>query len=225
MTYYPSSILCVSPGSTNEFQAAVHNFTSATHSTKLIQFSWYNQELTEITIDDVRAFITELSYTPNPDAVRCMVVLAADQMNLAAQNAVLKSLEEPTKNTHCILVVTALNALLPTIQSRCHVVDLTPKQNAVQEEFIGVLEKLETGGIPAAISVAETYKKKEDATRCVHGLLNAMYATRIQANPAGQELLKQVQFCQKGFTILSYLQANSNPQMTLEHWFFSLHTQ
>lgn len=225
MAYYPSSILCVSPGSLEEFQAAVREYIATTHADKAIQYSWYNQELSEIGMDDVRAFITELSYSPNPDGVRCMVFLAADQMNLAAQNAILKSLEEPTSNTHCVLVVTALNALLPTIQSRCLILDTTTHSEHTQEEFIAVLEKLESGGIPAAISIAESYKKKEDATRCVHGLLNAMYATRIQTTTSAQDLHKRVQFCQKGFSILSYLQSNSNPQMTLEHWFFSLQSQ
>jgi DNA polymerase-3 subunit delta' len=51
---------------------------------------------------------------------RVVVIYPADAMNIAAANALLKSLEEPGPNTVFILVTCHVDSLLPTLISRCH---------------------------------------------------------------------------------------------------------
>ena len=50
---------------------------------------------------------------------RAVIVDAADEMNVQAANALLKSLEEPPKATTFLLVCHQPTGLLPTIRSRC----------------------------------------------------------------------------------------------------------
>lgn len=50
---------------------------------------------------------------------RVVLVAHAEVLEEAAQNALLKAIEEPNMNTHFILVSTNSSALLPTIRSRC----------------------------------------------------------------------------------------------------------
>ncbi len=57
---------------------------------------------------------------------RTWIIDPADAMNAAAQNALLKTLEEPNPGTGFILVTARPKALLPTIRSRCLQVRLTP---------------------------------------------------------------------------------------------------
>ena len=55
----------------------------------------------------------------------------AETLNPAAANALLKTLEEPSQNTHFLLVTHQANFLLPTIKSRCHWVSM-PQPDADQ---------------------------------------------------------------------------------------------
>ncbi|MFN7132635.1 MAG: DNA polymerase III subunit delta' [Myxococcales bacterium] len=50
---------------------------------------------------------------------RFAIIVSAEAMNQQAQNALLKTLEEPPADTTLVLVSASPNALLPTIRSRC----------------------------------------------------------------------------------------------------------
>jgi DNA polymerase-3 subunit delta' len=67
----------------------------------------------------------------------------ADAMNVQAQNALLKTLEEPPADTTLVLVSSSPDALLPTIKSRCLRVSFAPLPEAV------IQARLEAGGQPA----------------------------------------------------------------------------
>ncbi len=57
---------------------------------------------------------------------KVFIVEEAETMNLAAQNAILKTLEEPAGRTVIVLVTPAPDALLPTIRSRCQTIRFRP---------------------------------------------------------------------------------------------------
>ena len=71
----------------------------------------------EVNIDRVRPIRRFLSQTPMEGGWR--IVIIDGLMNRNAANALLKSLEEPPKNTLIILIAEALGNLSPTIRSRC----------------------------------------------------------------------------------------------------------
>jgi DNA polymerase-3 subunit delta' len=54
------------------------------------------------------------------------LITSAHRMNEAAQNAFLKTLEEPPSDTTLILIAAAMDKLLPTIRSRCSKVHFAP---------------------------------------------------------------------------------------------------
>ena len=72
---------------------------------------------TEITVDDVRDGCQFLSL--KSDKLKILVIDLADDMNENAQNALLKTLEEPYPNTLILLLCENMGKLLPTILSRC----------------------------------------------------------------------------------------------------------
>lgn len=69
------------------------------------------------------------------------VVLEADRMGVGAENAFLKTLEEPPANCLLLLITSNPDRLLPTILSRC--VQLPLMTNAKREEHEGEAELLE----------------------------------------------------------------------------------
>ena len=78
----------------------------------------------EIRIDQIRAFCETLSKTA--DGLQIGVIFYADQMNANAANSLLKTLEEPRKNTLIILLAHNANSLPATILSRCQSVHINP---------------------------------------------------------------------------------------------------
>ena len=72
-----------------------------------------------IKIDEIRDVIDRANYRPFEGRRRAVIVDQADTMMPAAQNALLKTLEEPRPGSVFVLVSSMPDALLPTVQSRC----------------------------------------------------------------------------------------------------------
>ena len=81
---------------------------------------------TAITVDDVRRLKDFLTHKAAGGNWRVVVVDRADEMNINAANALLKSLEEPPTRTVFLLIVNELGRMLPTIRSRCRLLHLQP---------------------------------------------------------------------------------------------------
>ena len=73
----------------------------------------------EIGIEPIRALAASLALLPVEGGRRVALVDRADRMSESAQNALLKTLEEPPARTHIILAAAEDAALMPTIRSRC----------------------------------------------------------------------------------------------------------
>ncbi len=72
-----------------------------------------------ITIDQVRVAIEQVGYRPFEGRRRVIVVDDADLLLPAAQNALLKTLEEPPPCSQLVLVTARPDMLLDTVRSRC----------------------------------------------------------------------------------------------------------
>jgi DNA polymerase-3 subunit delta' len=72
-----------------------------------------------IKIDDVREVIERADYRPFEGRRRVVIIDDAEALVVAAQNALLKTLEEPPSASIFILVSSMPDALLPTVLSRC----------------------------------------------------------------------------------------------------------
>lgn len=80
----------------------------------------------------------EISATLNEGglATKAFIVDEADLMKHAAQNQLLKTLEEPPAGSVLILVTDAEEALLPTVRSRCQRVTFAPLDSASMERWL-----------------------------------------------------------------------------------------
>jgi DNA polymerase-3 subunit delta' len=72
-----------------------------------------------IKIDQVRDAIERTAYRPFEGRRRVVIVNDAEALNVEAQNALLKTLEEPPAASTFILVTSRPDMLLPTVLSRC----------------------------------------------------------------------------------------------------------
>jgi DNA polymerase-3 subunit delta' len=77
-------------------------------------------------VDEVRRLKSFLGLTAAEGTWRVVIVDTADELNLNAANALLKSLEEPPVRALFLLIASEPSRLLPTIRSRCRRLDLAP---------------------------------------------------------------------------------------------------
>ncbi len=88
----------------------------------------------ELKIDLARQIKTENSLIPNDGARRVTVIRHAQNLNIPAQNALLKELEEPPKFAFFILTAEKPDALLETVRSRCTKFSLEPPVHTVDTD-------------------------------------------------------------------------------------------
>jgi DNA polymerase-3 subunit delta' len=77
----------------------------------------------DITIEALEGLQEFLRLAPPDSGARFVLIHPAESLNRFAQNAILKMLEEPPQKTFFILLTAQAGALLPTIRSRCLVVN------------------------------------------------------------------------------------------------------
>lgn len=97
-----------------------------------------------ITVDEVRKVNAFVSQTTVMQEWRVVIVDEAELLNRAAANALLKVLEEPPAKTLLILITSAIGVLLPTIRSRCQVLNFRPLSRPEFRSVLGALGDSET---------------------------------------------------------------------------------
>jgi DNA polymerase-3 subunit delta' len=81
----------------------------------------------DIGVDVLRHFVIDrVGLTATRGRAKVFIIREADRITPAAQNALLKTLEEPPGATVLVLLVSALDRLLPTTLSRCQIVRFDP---------------------------------------------------------------------------------------------------
>src|SRR5262249_37742360 len=99
---------------------------------------------TGIKIEQIRDVVREIGGRPVEGRGRAVVIGDAPARTGQAEDAPLKSLEEPRATSHVLLVTSAPQALLPTIRSRCQVLRMGPLPAAVVQAYLE-----ERAGVPA----------------------------------------------------------------------------
>jgi len=90
-----------------------------------------------IGVDQARTLVMDSAAMPSGGRWRVLVVEDADRLTDAANNALLKQLEEPTPHAVWLLSVPTTEDVLPTIRSRCRVLSLTtPSTDAVARYLV-----------------------------------------------------------------------------------------
>ena len=90
-----------------------------------------------IGVDDVREqIIADMQIKPYSSRYKIYIIDEAEKLTVAAQNALLKTIEEPPSYGIVIFLTTNADIFLQTILSRCVMLDLKPVKNSIVEEYI-----------------------------------------------------------------------------------------
>lgn len=90
----------------------------------------------QIKIDQIRKIIHFDHQTAQLAGSKLIVIEPVEAMNMNAANALLKSLEEPSKDTFFLLATTKPSQIMPTIRSRCQLVHLQPPTQFQAEQWL-----------------------------------------------------------------------------------------
>ncbi|HZJ77123.1 MAG TPA: DNA polymerase III subunit delta' [Oscillospiraceae bacterium] len=138
-----------------------------------------------IKIDTIRELIGEMQLKPYEGRCKVCIICDADKMNIEAQNALLKTLEEPPSYAVLILLTAKSESLLPTIVSRCQVINLYPvnpevvkhyliKNKNIDEEQAHMLSVFSGGIVGRAIELLDNpdfYHRREKIIKICNKLL------------------------------------------------------
>ncbi len=126
------------------------------------------QKTKALGVDDIREqIIRNVEVKQYKYPYKIFIVDKADEMTVAAQNALLKTLEEPPSYAVFLLLAKNLDGFLPTILSRCVVLKLRALPNKTVEEYLlergltqkesaGVIAEYAQGSIGQAIEMSDS---------------------------------------------------------------------
>lgn len=119
-------------------------------------------------IEDVRNLreLTKLSFSQKT----AVYIENIDQTTTEAQNAFLKSLEEPQENIIYILTANNLHNVIETVQSRCEVIKITGEQT-LKAKDISKTKKFDKANIDTKFEILGSIKDRFEAIGFVEDLI------------------------------------------------------
>jgi DNA polymerase-3 subunit delta' len=109
----------------------------------------------DIRVEQVRRLQERLALRPLESSHKVVLLLPAEAMNPQAQNAFLKTLEEPPRDTVLVLITAAPDRLLPTVRSRCARLGFGPLPQALIEEQVRLRKELTPEVAEAVAALAD----------------------------------------------------------------------
>jgi DNA polymerase-3 subunit delta' len=145
-------------------------------------------------VDQVREVCDQLAMTSMRRGYRVAIVAPADRMTHAAQNALLKTLEEPAPRTLIVLVTSRPSALLATLRSRCQRIEVARPDPALATRWLA--DTLGRPAQPRLLAVAGGAPLKalalaphfDDLEQQMTGLMDAFLGDRIEVTRAAADM-------------------------------------
>jgi DNA polymerase III delta prime subunit len=176
-------------------------------------------------IGDIRSLQKKIFLKPIESETKAVVLQAFSGMTTDSQNAFLKVLEEPPINTIVIILVTSLDFVLPTILSRCNLINLEKIRQLSKEEIednLKILLLLKRKDVGNALVVAQNNSKdRETALEFLQNLIVSAHSAMENKNRDFSllELGEILKSLQKIYTIIKT--TNVGPRFALENLFLN----
>ncbi|MBI3158121.1 MAG: DNA polymerase III subunit delta' [Chloroflexi bacterium] len=156
------------------------------------------EDAREIRIDQVRELGRGLALAPYMSLWKIALLLDFEKANENAQNALLKTLEEPPARVILLLTAESAEALLPTISSRCETLRLRPlglaeaasglERRGVPPERARLLAHLSGGRPGAALALHARPEALDERRAWLEGLAAALASGRVARFAYAREL-------------------------------------
>jgi len=192
-------------------------------SEEISQFdkNYFSYELA-VGIEDVREVQGKLYLKPFKSKKRAIILDFSNGATIQAQNSMLKILEEPPPSTIILIYATTREDFLPTILSRCKVIDL----NLAGPKAINLrgpsLEKLLNAGVGERMEIAAEWG--EDRALAIQTVEQALFALEELLKTSDKQDLKKylslLKSLNSAYSDLKF--SNVSPRFILENYFINL---
>lgn len=188
---------------------------------------WNFEEISpapSIGIEEIRKLQKKLIVKPVADGHRLVVLRDFDKATVQAQNALLKTLEEPPSHTTIALTAGNVRNILETIQSRCEKIILSSEEirevDTETAEFIATILKSTPG---QRLLLLQPYTKtREDALALLQRMTLLLRQQLRNGNILPLSLLLTAGMLKKISAANEYLLHNISYKLTLEILFIHL---
>jgi DNA polymerase-3 subunit delta' len=192
---------------------------------------------TRVRIGQVRALQQALHLYPAEGGRRLAVIADAEWLNVEAQNALLRTLEEPPPSTHFVLITASPAGLTATVRSRCQRVVFpaerppAPDSPEAAEEVRALAERLSAlprQSLPEVLDWAEEFRGARavaaagllELLSVAAGTLHAGVCRDVASEAPLTQRLAAWRTLQESRKAL--VQRNANPQLVAERVLFAL---
>lgn len=158
-----------------------------------------------ITISKVRQLNQFLARKPLSAKTNICLITDAATITIPAQNALLKTLEEPPQSAQIILLADSTAKLLPTVVSRCQIIALAAEEKINLNEQEKFFKQIAVASPAGRINLAAGF-----ANDAKNFCLNQLKFLRLELKQENVARIKRLQ------ASLKYLDANVNPKLVLE---------
>jgi DNA polymerase III gamma/tau subunit len=176
-------------------------------------------------IGDIRRLQEKLFLKPLEGEIKSVILEAFFGMTPDSQNAFLKVLEEPPADAIIMILALSLDFVLPTVMSRCKLINLERVRKITDEEISGnlkLLYELKNGGTTKALKIAQDNgKDREMALEFLERLIISLHTNLENKNGelSNEEFLRILKALQNTYTIVKT--TNVAPRLALENLFLS----
>lgn len=173
----------------------------------------YLKDDEKLGVEAVKKIREFLSIKPYQKDKKAVVAVSAGNLTPEAQNALLKSLEEPPKDSIIILGVSSEAKLLPTILSRCQIININQKSDqSLTEKFLKDIDDLVHSSYEQRFQFIEKLEEKEVFLQALTVYFRKNLASHISSGDSSYlDFLKELIEAQK------YALQNVNIRAILEY--------
>ena len=125
-----------------------------------------------ISVGEIREqVVNTVDIMPYKGPYKIYIIDEAEKMSVAAQNAILKTIEEPPEYAIIFLLTTNRGAFLDTILSRCILLETKPVSGKMIERYLG--ERYKIPEEEAELDLLERYVKKGNTLSSLQAVCDA----------------------------------------------------
>lgn len=144
-----------------------------------------------ISIEQIRELVSEATLRPYEGRTKVFIVDPADGLSISGSNSLLKTLEEPTRDTTFILLTRSPDLLLPTIRSRSQAIYVggeEPRDAQLAETIQTLLLRFASQRDSAALlAIAAAVSERDDITDAI-ALLGSILCRGVDGIPPDRAL-------------------------------------
>jgi len=116
-----------------------------------------------IKIDQIRELQKSILKKPINSEKKVYIIPQANKLNVAAQNCLLKTLEEPPAYAVLILISSSVYSVIGTVRSRVKLIKIsTDEKLEVRDEVVAILDNLKYKNQVEVLKYADFFEKNKD---------------------------------------------------------------